>query len=86
MVLVESLASGTPIVVANDAAPPQLVTPTTGAISQPGDVPSLAKAINEGLRLAGDPATSQRCRDFARQFDWDTVIAPLLEQLYRAAA
>jgi phosphatidylinositol alpha-mannosyltransferase len=86
MVLVESLAAGTPIVVADDAAPPQLVTPTTGAISQLHDVPSLVKALEEGLALAGDAATAARCRDFARQFDWDEAIAPLLERLYQGTS
>jgi glycosyltransferase involved in cell wall biosynthesis len=82
MALIESLASGTPIVVANDGAPPELVTPTTGAIAEAHDPRSLAHALEEGLRLASDPTTSSNCRDFALQFDWDTAIAPLLEKLY----
>jgi len=85
MVLVESLACGTPIVVADDSAPPELVTDTNGAIAQPHDPPSLAKALAAGLHLARDPATRDHCRVFARQFDWDEVIAPLLERLYGEA-
>jgi glycosyltransferase involved in cell wall biosynthesis len=82
MTLIESLASGTPIVVANDGAPPELVTPSTGAIAEPHDPSSLAQALEIGLRLASDPATSANCRAFAMQFDWDASIAPLLEKLY----
>jgi glycosyltransferase involved in cell wall biosynthesis len=82
MVLVESLASGTPIVVADDSAPPQLVTNTTGAIAQVHDPPALALALEAGFHLALDPATQINCRNFARQFDWDEAIAPLLESLY----
>jgi phosphatidylinositol alpha-mannosyltransferase len=82
MVLIESLASGTPIVVANDSAPPQLVTETTGAVSKPHDADSLAEALEKAFRLAQDPATREHCRDFAKQFDWDESIGPLLEALY----
>jgi phosphatidylinositol alpha-mannosyltransferase len=85
MVLVESLASGTPIVVADDSAPPQLVTDTTGAIARPHDLASLAEALEKGFQLALDPLTQKRCRDFAQQFDWDEAIAPLLEKLYGEA-
>jgi phosphatidyl-myo-inositol alpha-mannosyltransferase len=85
MVLIESLASGTPIVVANDAAPPELVTPSTGAIAEPHNPRSLAEALEVGLTLAADRTTSSHCRDFARHYDWDTAIAPLLEKLYLRA-
>jgi alpha-1,6-mannosyltransferase len=86
MTLIESLASGTPIVVADDGAPPQLVTETTGAIAVPNDPPSLAVALERGFALAQDPATVANCRAFALQFDWDASIAPLLETLYAGAA
>ena len=82
MTLIESLASGTPIVVANDGAPPQLTTEKTGAVANPNDPPSLAHALERGFALAQDPATVQHCRDFALQFDWDASIAPMLEKLY----
>jgi phosphatidyl-myo-inositol alpha-mannosyltransferase len=82
MVLIETLASGTPIVVADDGAPPQLVTPKTGAIAVPHDATSLAQALETGFTLAQDPATAAHCRDFAMQFDWDQSMAPLLERLY----
>jgi phosphatidylinositol alpha-mannosyltransferase len=83
MVLIESLASGTPIVVLDDAAPPQLVTPQTGAIATPDDAASLAAALRHALKLASEPETAARCREFAGQFDWDECIAPLLERLYQ---
>lgn len=83
LVLIESLASGTPIVVVDDAAPPSLVTPSTGAVAKPNDPVSLAEALRLGLDLARQPETAERCRQFARQFDWDEHIAPLLEGLYR---
>jgi glycosyltransferase involved in cell wall biosynthesis len=82
MVLIESLASGTPIVVANDGAPPQLVTERTGTVGEPHDPPSLSDALERGLALSQRPETAAHCRDFAAQFDWDAALAPLLESLY----
>ena len=82
LVLIESLASGTPIVVADSAAPPALVTPRTGAVCRPGDAASLADALERALDLARLPGTAQECRDFATRFDWDGAIAPRLEDLY----
>ncbi len=84
LVLLESLACGTPIVVLDDAAPPELVTPGTGAVARPGDPASLAEALGAALALASEPATAGRCRAAAAAFDWDTGIAPRLEHLYSA--
>ncbi|MGI8751462.1 MAG: glycosyltransferase family 4 protein [Acidimicrobiales bacterium] len=83
MALIESLASGTPIVVANHGAPPQLTTPATGVVVEPRNPQSLADGLREGMDLALDPATATRCRRFAAQFDWDESLAGLLENLYR---
>jgi len=87
LVLIESLASGTPIVVVvvDDSAPPSLVTPLTGAVAAPGDPESLAVAPRRGIELAAAPETAVACRQFARRFDWDETIAPLLERLYTGA-
>lgn len=82
LVLIESLACGTPIVVVDDAAPPSLVTPDTGCIAQPHDPASLATQLERALTLALDPGTSDRCRARAERYDWDKAIAPLLEDLY----
>lgn len=82
LVLIESLASGTPIVVADHGAPLELVEPGVGAVSKAGDATSLAEALETALTLAQDPATAERCREVAARFDWDGAIAPLLEDLY----
>ena len=83
LVLVESLACGTPIVVLNDAAPPELVQPGTGVIAESADPRSLAAALQAALVLACDPETERRCRESVQRFDWDEGLAPLLEELYR---
>lgn len=82
LVLIESLAAGTPIVVVDDAAPPSLVTAETGAIARPHDPASLAEALRTGFALARNPRTPAACRSFALRYDWDAGIAPLLEDLY----
>jgi phosphatidylinositol alpha-mannosyltransferase len=82
MTLIESLASGTPIVVADDGAPPELVTPRTGVVAHANDPASLCRALEQALVLARDPTTAGHCRQAAERFDWDLSIAPLLEDLY----
>jgi len=83
MVLVESLACGTPVVVGDDGAPPELVQPGIGAVSRGRDPEALADALAGALDLARDDDTVSRCRAKAAEFDWDGAIAPLLERVYR---
>lgn len=82
MVMLESLACGTPIVTTDDGAPQELVGLDTGAVGVAGDAGSLAHALLSALDLARRPGTAAACRDAARAYDWDTHIAPLLEELY----
>lgn len=82
MVLVESLACGTPIVVADHSAPPEMVRPGAGTICEPGDATSLAEALRKALALAADPATVDRCRAVAAEYDWDRSLAPAFERIY----
>ena len=83
MVLVESLACGTPIVVADHSAPPELVAPGVGAVCRPGDPVSLADALLAAFALARHPDTVTRARAAAAAYDWDDAIAPSLEATYR---
>jgi phosphatidylinositol alpha-mannosyltransferase len=82
MVLVESLACGTPIVAADHAALPELVTPATGALAAPLDAGSLADACACALELSGRPGVGEACRESAAPYDWRTSLAPRLETLY----
>lgn len=82
MVMLESLACGTPVVTTNEGAPQELVTPSTGAVAEAGDVCSLADALLRAIELARGPTTVAACRDAAASYDWDDAIAPLLEGLY----
>lgn len=83
MVLVESLACGTPIVASTHAAVPELVEPgVTGALCEPNDPPSLAAALETALDLVGRAETAERCRASAAPYDWSTGLAPRFEKLY----
>jgi phosphatidylinositol alpha-mannosyltransferase len=86
IVLVESLACGTPIVVCDHSAPPELVQPGTGAIARPRDPASLAEACAQALARSREPGIEARCRAAAEPYDWDTRIAPAVEALYAPPA
>jgi phosphatidylinositol alpha-mannosyltransferase len=85
LVLVESLASGTPVVCSAVGGPPEIVDrPEIGRVAPYADPPALATAIEEVIGLARDPATPERCRTHARRFDWEAAVGPLHERLYVA--
>jgi len=86
MVLVESLACGTPVVASTHSALPELVEPgVTGALCEPDDPASLAAALLDGLDLGARPATVAACRAVAARYDWATSVAPMLERIYAGA-
>lgn len=83
MVLIESMACGTPLVTTTQGAPPELVEPgVTGELTEPGDAEQLAAALVRALELARRPGTTEACRSSAERFDWDRSLAPLAERLY----
>ncbi len=86
LVLVESLASGTPIVAADHASLPELVQPGCGEKAPPDDAPALAEACLSAIDLARDASTADRCRELARRHDWDESVAPTIEALYLGSA
>ena len=61
---VEGFACGTPSVVYNATASPELVTPETGVVCAPGDIDGVAKAIDIIL-LKGKGYYSNACRERA---------------------
>lgn len=86
LVVLESLACGTPGIVLDDGlGPSRLVTAGTGVACQP-DAADLTRACGEALELAGDATTAERCRGRAADFDWDTAIVPRIVEIYSGAA
>jgi phosphatidylinositol alpha-mannosyltransferase len=89
MVLVESLATGTPIVATRHGALPEIFAPEVGALFDPGSTnveatnsTGLCEAILETLRLYSDPQLPYRCRRRAEAFGWDSL-GPKYEEMYR---
>jgi len=94
MVVIESMAAGTPVVAARDGALPEIIKdPRIGLLFDPGDdshaeptnVEGLVQALDEGIELGRNPETAQRCRDFALQYSWDNV-GPRFEALLKQIA
>ena len=84
LVVIESMAAGTPVVCGPAGAPPEVVEPGVGTIARALDPQTLAEALSCGLSQAEDPSTATRCRRVAERFDWDQHHAPLLERLYES--
>lgn len=89
MVLIESLACGTPIVAARNGALPEIFSPGIGEMFDPGsaveeaaNAQGLSQAILNTLRMHGDPALADRCRRRAEDFSWQ-ALGPDYEKLYR---
>jgi glycosyltransferase involved in cell wall biosynthesis len=81
LVLVESLACGTPVVALDEGGPKDIVRPGLGVLCQ-DDVGHLAEACAAVIELAGDPVTTDRCREASLAWDWRDAIVPAMERIY----
>lgn len=82
LVLVESLAAGTPVVAARSGACPEILTaPEHGRLFEPDDPDDLARALGEALELPRDGEAARRAR--AAEFDW-SVVTNRYEAVYEA--
>jgi glycosyltransferase involved in cell wall biosynthesis len=87
LVLVESLAAGTPVVAARSGACPEIVDrDAVGRLCAPDDAGALAAAMAEGLELSGGSGTRAACRERARDFDWSDLAGAYEREYERAAA
>jgi phosphatidylinositol alpha-mannosyltransferase len=84
LVLVESLACGTPVVATRSGGMPETVTDDVGRLFAPDDPAALADALIEVVAMAADAVVVQRCADHALQWDWDRV-GPQYIDAYEAA-
>ncbi len=93
MVLVESMAAGTPVVAASQGGPPEIVDgPLVGRLFDPGEsrreptnAEGLASAILEVLATGKTPQVVAACRASARRFSLETL-GPVYESLFRRLA
>ena len=83
MVVLESLACGTPVVAARSGAPPEILGDSTGTgvLFEPGGRAGLARAMEQALDLAAAPPTAAACRSRAEEFSWERLL-PEHETVY----
>ena len=75
LVVIESLASGTPVVGTRSGGIPDILDdPGVGILFEPTDGPDeLSEALLRGLNLSEDPRTRLRCRQHAERYSWNTL-------------
>lgn len=82
LVVVESLATGTPVVAAAEGGPAEILEGDgIGSLFTEPEPDAVARALVEGLELAGDPGTAERARARAADFTAERAAAQH-EQLY----
>jgi phosphatidyl-myo-inositol alpha-mannosyltransferase len=75
LVLLESLAAGTPVVAARSGGPPEIVSSDrVGRLFEPDDANDLAVTLEESLELSGKKGTAAACRKRASEYDWSSVV------------
>jgi phosphatidylinositol alpha-mannosyltransferase len=94
LVIIESLATGTPVVGTRDGAIPTILDdPGVGRLFDPGadatvaptNAPGLAQALLDALELSRQPETAARCRQRAERYSWE-IIGAQYEEMYRRLA
>jgi glycosyltransferase involved in cell wall biosynthesis len=75
LVVIESLAAGTPVAAARSGSCTELIdSPEVGALFDGDDPQALAASMDEALALGGREETAAACRERARQYDWSRVV------------
>ncbi|HVA06264.1 MAG TPA: glycosyltransferase family 4 protein, partial [Acidimicrobiales bacterium] len=85
MVVIESMAAGTPVVASHHGALPELVDDSVGATFPSDDVDACAVALEAVLERWADPARAQACVERARTYDW-SVVGPQFLDVYEEVA
>jgi phosphatidylinositol alpha-mannosyltransferase len=86
LVMVESLACGTPVVGCTGSGMDDIVTDRSiGRLVAYGDAGALADALVATVDVSRSPATPARCRVAASRFDWAGQVGPAHEAVYRRA-
>ncbi|MDE3085831.1 MAG: glycosyltransferase family 4 protein [Acidobacteriota bacterium] len=86
LVLVESLACGTPVVCTPDGGMPEIVDGAVGRVATGAGASELAEAIVAAVALARRPGTAAACLARAARWSWEDVVGPAHETLYARLA
>jgi glycosyltransferase involved in cell wall biosynthesis len=82
IVVIESMACGTPAVVLDDGlGPSEIVVPGTGVATR-AEAAAIADACEQAIDLAAQTDTVERCRARAMDYDWDAAIVPRMVDVY----
>jgi len=84
LVLVESLACGTPVVALDEGGPSEIVTPDVGVLAGSGDADVLREALLAAFDLAATRGIAETCRARAMAWDWRRAVVPDVVRLYEA--
>jgi glycosyltransferase involved in cell wall biosynthesis len=84
LVLLESMAAGTPPIALRAGASPEVVGEGAGTLVEPDDPSALADAIADALREPPSAEDAEACRARAREFDWERI-TDRYEDFHRAA-
>lgn len=80
-VVLESLASGRPVVAARVGGIPELVGDRSGILFERGDAAALAAALAQALAVSWDPSELRRS---VQDYSWDNIAAQYMEQFRKA--
>lgn len=87
LVLIESLAAGTPVVALDSGACPEIVADEqVGWLAEPGDPTVLAAAMARALAEPPSGAVASACRARAAHWDWRKVVEEYEAEYGRVAA
>lgn len=86
LVLVESLAAGTPVAAARSGSCPEIVdSPRVGTLFDGDEPGALAAAMDDALELGRLQETVTACRERAAEYDWSRIVERY-ESVYDEAA
>jgi glycosyltransferase involved in cell wall biosynthesis len=82
LALLESLASGTPVVCSPTGGMPEIVSKAVGNVAASSVPDALAEAVEATIALAVHPTTPSSCVERASRWSWDAAVGPAHERLY----
>ena len=86
MVLVESLATGTPVVCTPSGGMPEIVDGADVGYVADRTPEALANAIERALLLARQDGTPARCLAHSRRWEWEASVGPAHLKVYQRLA